>query len=535
MKKITLLILAILATNLSQGQFLENFNGATFPPANWAVYRGANGLGTGFDWVRSGTAPNFYAFNRWEAVSGGVAEDWLVTPLIAVNATQNELRFDATDFNGPEYGSQLSIRVSTTSQTDRASFVEIENLNESELGNNTAAVFSPFIVNLSAYLNQSVYIAFVHIQNDGDAVAVDNVEVVAGAACNTPQALDFTAFSNTTATIAWTNSGDFEIEYGVFPYTQGNITGTLVNVTAATSYQLTGLTPGVSYNVFVRQNCGVDGFSAVETLIVGTAPNIVNTFPYSNNLEPASNQALVLNLGLSFFTNTNDWAFGQDNLTDGNTANDFAFDGVSYVFSNNTFTDAAADATIYFGPFALNAGSSYTFGFQQRNTALAGATRPNKDFEILAASTNDGTTNTVLATFDDTNNITHQPRSGTFVPTASGNYFFGVRDKSSLLTGVTQGNSVVVDAVSVTSTLGIADFDPASVTHFFNKQTNTLNINAAQNVMDSVAIYNLVGQQVIFQKVNQSTATIAMDGLADGVYVANVIVEGTSVSIKFVK
>ncbi|MDP5077905.1 MAG: hypothetical protein NWQ19_07415, partial [Nonlabens sp.] len=259
-------------------------------------------------------------------------------------------------------------------------------------------------------------------------------------ACPSPTNLGITDFTTTTSTIAWDAVGDYEVEYGEFPYTQGNVVGgTVVNVTGTNTYQLTGLTPGVAYNVFVRQNCGTDGFSTATEGFAGTSPSPMITFPFSEDLEPAPNQALLLNLGLSFFSNTNNWSFGQDNLTDGNTANDFASNGISYVFSNNTFAATDADATIYFGPYNLTVGSTYTLSVDQRNTSAASATTPNKDIELLAAATNDGTSNTVLATFDDMINVTHQLRTGNFTPAASGSFYFGVRDKSNVLAGVAAG------------------------------------------------------------------------------------------------
>ncbi len=182
MKKITFLV-ALLITSLSQAQFLEDFNSAAFPPTGWAVFNGANGLGTVEQWEQAGTAPEFRAQCIWEDVSPdtALAEDWIVSPLIPINSMQNILQFDATDLNQGAFGSVLSVRVSTTSQTNTASFTEIDSFTEAELGNNPSAVFSSFSIGLNSFTGQSVYIAFVHVQNDGDAVTIDNVEVVQGA------------------------------------------------------------------------------------------------------------------------------------------------------------------------------------------------------------------------------------------------------------------------------------------------------------------------------------------------------------------
>lgn len=354
-------------------------------------------------------------------------------------------------------------------------------------------------------------------------------------ACPSPTNVALTAFTTTTATVSWANTGNFEVEYGEFPYTQGSMNGTTGTVTAGNSFQLTNLTPGVAYNFFVRENCGMSGFSTYSTAIAGTSPSPMVTFPFSEDLEPDANQALLLNLGISFFTNTNNWAFGQDDLTDGNTANDFASNGVSYVFSNNTFTNNAADATIYFGPFNLMAGTLYTFNVDQRTTALANATTPNKDIELLAAPMNNGTTNTILATFDDLTNTTHQLRTGTFTPTTSGLFYFGVRDKSTILTGVAAGNSVVIDNIRLTATLGVTDVNDVKLTHFYNLVNQSFNIQSSNGAINTVAVYNLLGQEVSKLTVNDVNAVVNMSDLNNGVYVAKVTLDGKEQAIKFVK
>jgi hypothetical protein len=535
MKKITLLLMAILSFNFGSAQFTEDFNGTTFPPAGWVIYPGANGLGTAVTWTQQGTAPDLDARCIWEAVTPAtaIAEDWIVTPLIPVNAMQDELKFNARDFNTPDYGSTLSIRVSTTSQTNTTTFTEIANYNEAALGANTGPV--DFVIDLSAYLNSSVYIAFIHLNNDGDAVAIDDVSVDGAPACAIPNTLNLTDFTSTTADVTWTNAGDFEIEYGLFPYALRDPGGTTDVVTAGSSYQLTGLTPGVSYNLFVRQNCGLGLLSDWEEIIVGTSPNASVAFPFSEDLEPDANQALLLNLGFNFVSNTGAWAFGQDDLMDGNTANDYSSSSISYIFSNSTFTDAAADASVFFGPYTLSSGNLYTFSFQQRNIVVSNATTPNKDIELLVATTNDGTTNTVLATFDDMNNITHQTRSGSFAPTTSGDYYFGIKDKSALLTGVAAANVVVVDDIAISSTLSIGDFNEVSLNSFFNSRTNSLNVEISQGSIEAVEIYNLLGQQVANQKFNEPSINIKMDAVPAGVYIAKVAFEGTTQSVKFIK
>jgi hypothetical protein len=64
-----------------------------------------------------------------------------------------------------------------------------------------------------------------------------------------------------SAAISWTSTGSsFEIEWGVAGFTQGNGT---TDTTSTTSYDLSGLDAGVSYDFYVRQDCNAssDGYS----------------------------------------------------------------------------------------------------------------------------------------------------------------------------------------------------------------------------------------------------------------------------------
>ena len=113
---------------LGYGQISEGFEGATFPPSGWHV--GDNGIGltrswttttaTGLGWVHAGAKS---AIINKENVTG-IAEDWLVTPLVNV-PVNGQLSFFARSIADGEQGSVYKVKISTTSQTDQTSFVDI--------------------------------------------------------------------------------------------------------------------------------------------------------------------------------------------------------------------------------------------------------------------------------------------------------------------------------------------------------------------------------------------------------------------------
>tara|TARA_R110002033_G_scaffold118984_2_gene162484 strand:- start:1094 stop:2686 length:1593 start_codon:yes stop_codon:yes gene_type:complete len=529
MKKITLLMLTLCVSFLSYAQFPESFDGGATIPAGWAVYD--NGIGTTYSWAVDDT--NDYASVRWSdgVAAGLLAQDWIVTPQVAITAMTNQLSFDMTDFNVPDYNSEVTVRVSTdASQTNMSAFTTV--LTIDELDTNGGA-FLPWIVDMSAYIGSSVYVAFVMENNDGDAWGLDNVNFSELPSCLEP-VVNFDDYSSTTADISMTTANDYDVEWGVYPYTQGG-GGSTATVTAGDTYQLTGLTSGVSYNVFVRQNCGGGDYSDYVEVLVGTSPSNLNSFPYSEDLEPDADQALLLNFGISF-AGSGSWSFNLDDNTDGDITNDYAYDGAASMFSNNTSTTTDADARIYIGPFSLTTLNEYTFSFFQRNVDVASGTRPNKDIDITVSTSNDGMNDTVLMALDDLDNTTHVERIVTFTPTADGDYYFGIHDRSSFLATATAGNAVFADAFSVTSqALSVDEFDQNAFTYNYDKNVKSLNLESYNTSITSVDIYSLLGQKVISKPLNNTTESINLTSLNDGVYLAKVNINGIFKTIKFIK
>lgn len=184
MRKITLLV-TFLLTFVAQGyaQLPESFEGETFPPAGWASFIGTNGAGTAQNWVRSVAASNTgaaCAFVRWEnIVPDAIAEDWLVTPQITVTAEAPALQFfQAQQFTDP-YGNVYEVRISTTSQTNQASFNTFLSQTEADLPVYATDGFGVKQLDLSDYIGQSIYVAFVMLQDDGDNWFIDDVSMTA--------------------------------------------------------------------------------------------------------------------------------------------------------------------------------------------------------------------------------------------------------------------------------------------------------------------------------------------------------------------
>jgi hypothetical protein len=117
-------------------------------------------------------------------VTGGLAEDWLVTPGISIPAGPiYSLNFYEKQLHSDDYGSQYFIKVSTTSQTDQSTFENIANYGESTFGTS----YSLRSIDLSSYSGQVIYIAFIMVQDDGDNWYIDNISI-----SDTPSVTDVT-------------------------------------------------------------------------------------------------------------------------------------------------------------------------------------------------------------------------------------------------------------------------------------------------------------------------------------------------------
>ncbi len=152
----------------------EGFEDATFPPAGWATFRGENGLGTAYDWVRTTSTPYAgaaAAFVQYENVTGGLAQDWLVTSQFTPTASAPAIQFYMQQAYTPDWLTTYTVRVSTASQTNHIDFTTVQTYTENDFG----TTYQPFSVDLSAYIGQSIYVAFVMEQDDGDSWYIDNV------------------------------------------------------------------------------------------------------------------------------------------------------------------------------------------------------------------------------------------------------------------------------------------------------------------------------------------------------------------------
>ncbi|WP_299335887.1 choice-of-anchor J domain-containing protein [uncultured Psychroserpens sp.] len=229
MKHIITYILLLFMITIIEAQTVivsEDFETGSFPPNGWVTYRGLDDIGPNNDWevTASANTGNNAAFSRYSDPGIGIAEDWLVSPLIDLSNTTNAaLSFFSREFWTTSYASQYDIRVSTASQTAHADFTTLATYNDFPLD------YEKFTIDLSTYDGQQIYIAFVHVDEYQDDWYLDDIEVSGIIMCNientaTPNVnLGMTPTTNLYAQEFVANcSGNLE-EFAFFAYINPNI------------------------------------------------------------------------------------------------------------------------------------------------------------------------------------------------------------------------------------------------------------------------------------------------------------------------
>ena len=91
-----------------------------------------------------------------------------------------------------------------------------------------------------------------------------------------------------------------------------------------------------------------------------------------------------------------------------------------------------------------------------------------------------------------------------------------------------------LDNVIVTAeTLSVDDVNSIGFSQYMDTASN---LNLRANVaLENVELFNIVGQQVMSQKLSSNDASISLSSLTDGVYIARVTVEGQTETFKIIK
>ncbi|PZO24813.1 MAG: hypothetical protein DCE86_16205 [Flavobacteriaceae bacterium] len=263
-------------------RFLQDFNGATFPPACWSTAgagdetTGPSGTAAGI-WVADGflndgtvgaARVNLYSLNR---------KGWLISPTIDMSAGNYRVRFDVgvTAYTGSGAAQIVNDDkvVFLASQDNGATWTIIHTWDSTNSPTNERTLYS---VNLPAYVSANTKFAFYATDGPVDDTPdynfyVDNFLVEAIPTCEAPTTVSFAGITNAGATISWDAvAGSAGYEY-VLDEVATNPTGAGTQIAAA-PYTASSLAGNTTYYFHVRNNCGSE-FSTWTTRSFKTLPN----------------------------------------------------------------------------------------------------------------------------------------------------------------------------------------------------------------------------------------------------------------------
>jgi hypothetical protein len=378
---------------------IDNVNGSTtWTTVNANSHSGANNLSY-----------------HWDASQGG--DDWFFTkPLNLTGGSSYRLTFwyaAESDF----FPEAMEVKYGTANNA---------------AGMTSAALFTDNSVDNEAYVQATIdftpattgtyYIGF-HETSIADQflMHLDDISVTVSPTCLPPTAVSVGTITQTSAFVSFTSpGGSFIVEYGAPGFTPGlaNLAGAGGTVVTGPSspIQLTGLTVGTLYDVYVRQVCAGPDYSGNTTLKQFATLCTSTTVPYLENFDgvtapaiPTCVQVQNVNGGNTWTTVSTDLEVSSPNLL----RLDYEVDEVT-----------PADDWFYTRGLDLVGGTSYRLKFMLRNSD---ATDFIERLEVKYGASPEAGSMTLGTLFSNTNIDfnTWTEEIVDFIPASTGTYYIG--------------------------------------------------------------------------------------------------------------
>ncbi|WP_289046292.1 choice-of-anchor J domain-containing protein, partial [uncultured Olleya sp.] len=351
--------------------YLQDFT--TIPANCWEVAdsgdatTGPSDIGTS-SWTTDGYLNNgttgAYKINLWVASKS----DWLLTPEFDLTGGPFQVEFDlgvmtfGSTTTAGTLGSDdiVELMITTDSGT---TWTVLQSFDASTVFTSAGM---HVVENLSTYSGATAQFGIrasegvIDDPTDND-VFVDNFQVRSVPSCSDPLSIVAIATGDTTADITW-DAGGTETEWQVWVQTAGTGEPTTDGVvtTVNNPYSVINLTPSTAYEVYVRSNCGVDGYSAwvgpVNFTTLNTPPPAPvgvacatgsSTFIFTEDFGNDTNYVPSGWTGTAFTDTNGDWDITTESANSSSTGPDITWDGnpgthLEYEGSGNTTNVASA-------------------------------------------------------------------------------------------------------------------------------------------------------------------------------------------------
>jgi hypothetical protein len=283
-----------------------------------------------------------------------------------------------------------------------------------------------------------------------------------------------------------------------------------------TAVSLSGLTPATVYYIWVRSKCSATDISPWSSSVSFTTQCVNTAVPYSQNFESATVPAMPMCTANQNAGSGNNWT------TASVTGNGFSSKVLQYAYHGTN----VANAWFFTQPITLTAGTSYTVSYKYGNNSTTYVEKLKVAYANSAAAS---AMTTVLADHTSVSGGVATTNTVSFTPSATGDYYIGFNAYS-----IPDQYNLYVDDISVTATLANNNFDASGFSYFPNPVKNVLNLSYTKAI-SNVAVYNLLGQQVLVKSLNENQSQIDMSPLTQGTYLVKVTSDNQVKTIKVIK
>ena len=360
---------------------------------------------------------------------------------------------------------------------------------------------------------------FSYVGVDGASLDIDDVLIFEPPTCPDPSSLSANNFTINSADLLWVENGssnNWDIEWGAVGFSP---TGTpTIDDTSSNPYPLSGLDIETSYDFYVRSDCGMDNSSDVSAWV---GPYTFSTLCDSTGLP------YVIDFEGSLSTPD-----CTSVINDGSGNVWTVVSNPGYGFTTNTLryawnTTNAANTWFFTQGLNLIGGQSYTITYDYGNSSAT--TYDEKLRVAYGTSPSSISMTTTLADYPNILGADLINDSIEFTPATSDIYYFGFQAYSDA-----DEFYLFVDNISIDATLSIDDVTQNQFSYFPNPVKNTLQLNA-QNNIQNISIYNMLGQEVLRTTPNNVDSIVNMSALQTGAYFVKVTINDITETVRIIK
>jgi len=388
----------------------------------------------------------------------------------------------------------------------------------------TPATSGTFVIGIKGYMN-----------SDPWNISLDDISIDLSPSCLAVTGLSASNLMTTSADLSWTaGATETTWEYQVIEVVEAETTPAETGITTSDNpLVLTGLSSTTEYDFYVRANCGADGTSEWVMVSFTTLPDPIVP-EYANDFSTFPGEFWMQAEGAL--------ADGPSGITSGWGADGFLNEGTTGSATLNIWTSSSSPSEdndwllspqfdLSTGDFFLNMDVAVTVYNGSGQSAMG------SDDSVTVVITDDNGVNwSTLYVWNADNAPANEATPMPEVDLASYNGLVRI--------GILGSNGTVadsedfnfyVDNFSVTSTsLGIDTVSKSNFTYFPNPVNNVLSIKAQASI-DSITVYNMLGQTVVRSTPNTTTTTVDMSELQTGAYFVQVAINNSIETVRVIK